>query len=408
MNIQKDNLIEITGLKVGQRVIQVDGKWIVVGVGGKTSSSDGSSSSSSSMEIYKCVDADGMSWWVVSGCGNAEANGRYYEGDPIKSDWGESYKAYYQKDGSCSIQYEYYDGRWALKSGNTILYRNDNWEYYNGDPSQCANWITDSGIEPVPTIAKETTTGNGWSGLHYDAKAPSMSDTTTELTYKYKTPKIGKFYTADGVIECDVRAGGSLLFYAPLHSAKATDELGRTLNIQDGVEFTTYKGVPMAKFDKESISFSCDDLPGANESRTISCFAKCDGTPSGSNTSAFGYGSGDYPFSISVHYSGKWYFGDMRACEVESQNHVLTLSHLAFSYDADTKLLSFYVDGVLVGTRENFTQGLDLQTGRIGSAVYTSSGYVGYVSECKIWNVALSAEEIKAEADRCLAMVTEN
>jgi hypothetical protein len=34
MNIQKDNLIEVASLKAGQRVIQVDGKWIAVGVGG--------------------------------------------------------------------------------------------------------------------------------------------------------------------------------------------------------------------------------------------------------------------------------------------------------------------------------------------------------------------------------------
>lgn len=36
MSVNANNLTEVSGLKAGQRVVQVDGKWVVVGVGGKT------------------------------------------------------------------------------------------------------------------------------------------------------------------------------------------------------------------------------------------------------------------------------------------------------------------------------------------------------------------------------------
>lgn len=39
MSIKADNLIEVSNLKAGQRVIQVDGKWVAVGVGGKKAGS---------------------------------------------------------------------------------------------------------------------------------------------------------------------------------------------------------------------------------------------------------------------------------------------------------------------------------------------------------------------------------
>ena len=40
MSIKANNLTEIVGLKAGQRVIQVDGKWVAVGVGCKPSGGD--------------------------------------------------------------------------------------------------------------------------------------------------------------------------------------------------------------------------------------------------------------------------------------------------------------------------------------------------------------------------------
>ena len=39
MSIKAENLVEVSNLKAGQRVIQVDGKWVTVGVGGITGSS---------------------------------------------------------------------------------------------------------------------------------------------------------------------------------------------------------------------------------------------------------------------------------------------------------------------------------------------------------------------------------
>lgn len=374
-----------------------------------------------SMEIYKCVDADGMTWWVVSGCGSTEANGRYYQGEDVKSDYGESYKIYYQKDGSCSLEYEYYDGRWVLKSGGTTLYRNDNWDYYNGDPSQCVNWITDSGVEPVPTITKETTTGNGWRGKKYDMETDNISDTITNLTYTAQMPKIGKLYTSDGTFEISKKSG--LLLYAPCA------EYGKEIEYYAGAgmpaityyyvsqdNFTTIKGVKCFQNpspNKMAVNINFGELQGF----TASCMFYTYNTSQPNYQAPVCFGSalsntaGKDVTLLAAHLQGKIYIGDYVPEEnllIEHQTE--KWSHIGITFDNAGNYVLYY-NGV-----PYYSDVADYKTKMFNYMTlcdfinnWNNGGtfFKGAVAEVKLWGKALTAAEIKAEADRCLAMVTE-
>ena len=420
MSITADNMIEVTNLKAGQRVVQVDGKWVAVGVGGAKAS--GITGTSGSMEIYKCADADGLTWWVVSGCGSAEANGRYYQGDDIASEYGGSHSAYYQQNGSCSLMYDAYNGYWVLKSGSTNLYRDESYNYYNGDPSQCTGWVIDSGVTPVPTIAKETTTGNGWSGLKYDTETGEVAEEVTELEYTAQMPEIGKLYTYDATLQ--ITDKGGLLLYAPCA------EYGKEIkwwsngdkaqmnytNISEA-NFTTLKGVPCLLGTGSQTAYAKISYSNMT-SFTASCMFYSTQNQSNYQTPA-GLGTFESntlnPIHFAVHYpSGKYYIGDSLRDPYDELYFDLLLetwTHVTVAVNVDGTY-GMYINGVLQDSGMEFytpTQQFEYLTLLALTQTATASGtkYKGAVAEVKLWGKALSPEEIKAEADRCLKMVTE-
>jgi hypothetical protein len=363
------------------------------------------------------VDADGTTWWVVSGCGSTEANGRYYQGE-VKNDYGESYKIYYQQGGSCSLVYDNYNGCWAVKSVSTVLYRNDNLDYYNGDPSQCVNWMTDSGVEPVPTIATETTTGNGWQGKKYNTETGEVAEEVTELEYKYKAPTIGKFYTADASITCIVYEKPELLLYAPCHNYGQEIEsfaYGATpamnyVSISE-TNFGVVAGVPcvtgssknymtaqlgIGELKKFSASFMFRS-PGSTNFGTAVSFSRAfeqtyDNIYLGVIKETNKVGQGDY---TGVDYTNF---------------ELNTWVHYMYVVD-ENKEDYLYINGVLISKgkssyNRHFNYLAVLTMGKSSSSM-TAACFNGSVSEIKLWNGVLRQDTIKAEADRCLAMVTE-
>ena len=373
---------------------------------------DSGSSGGSTMEIYKCVDAEGMTWWVVSGCGSTEAKGRYYRGDDIASEYGGSYAAYYQQNGACSITYDSYNGYWALKVGSTNLYKDESYNYYDGDPSQCTSWVTDSGVEPVPTITTETTTGNGWKGKKYDTETVEISDTVTELEYKYNPPKFGKYYTSDGVIECDVFNGSGLIVYMPMRQLEAVTPQFFS-NPYNGVTFTTIQSIYCGYFSGVgAIEAQENRLPTNGESRTVSLLLY---RMTNENTIFFAYGKTTsslkiFNFACQDNYVRISLWGpdyDFKDIVIDTNIWI----HFTVVYTRE--YCKIYRNGVLAGTLD--VTGDDNITDKIfqiGGLNYTdkspdqSSAEVA-ISELKLYSRELSAEEIKAEADRCLAMVTE-
>lgn len=361
--------------------------------------------SGGSMEIYKCVEADGMTWWVVSGCGSIEANGRYYQGEDVKSDYGESYKIYYQKDGSCSLEYEYYDGRWVLKSGGTTLYRNDNWDYYNGDPSQCTSWITDSGVDPVPTIAKETTTGNGWEGKKYDTETGAVADTITELEYKYNPPKIGKFYTADGVILCEFPMITDYLYHP------SVTEIGDLSVWGTQPKFGTWKGVPCMIFDGTGAFYKTFDSLISGDF-TFSCFWYM---LDSSVQAIAAIGTWNPKADMELLYDGSNI--KFNCWQVYSSDVFLTGNYfnawytMTVTYSASSRTFIMYLDGNEIGRRDG-TPNLDPKIA-IGANFKTDGisardGYMtGYIGDFSIWNRVLTAEEVLVKHKQMMSLVTE-
>lgn len=351
------------------------------------------------MEIYKCVDADGMTWWVVSGCGSSEANGRYYQGEDVKNDYGEIYKIYYQQNGSCSLEYDNYNGCWTLKSGGTTLYRNDNWDYYSGDPSQCVNWMTDAGIEPVPTVAKETTTGNGWKGLLYDNESKSVSSEIISLTYKYITPEIGKFYTKNGEIACEVAV---LSDYMYRQSMTTVDDLS-----YNGTKPTigTFQGIPCMIFDGTGAFYK--NLPTALNSKfTFSIFRYIGASNDGNAMASIG--KWNRRSCIEAFQNGYfyWYPDSVGPSTATSKEQWYTQT---VTYDGNR--FTAYINGENVGSYSISMNAVEpilcLGSNFDSSGVPGRDRYiVGYLGDCSIWNRVLTPFEIMYNHKRMMSMVT--
>lgn len=372
---------------------------------------------SGNMEIYKCVDADGMTWWVVSGCGSTEANGRYYEGEEIQGEYGGSYKIYYQKDGSCSLEFDSYYGRWSLKYGSTVFYHDESYNYYNGDPSQCVNWTTDSGIAPAPTIAKESTTGNGWRGKKYATETGEVADTVTTLTYTAQIPEIGKLYTYDATLQITSKSG--LLLYAPC--AEYGQEVDfwcmgahpymQYKNISSG-NYTTIEGVPcLLSTGSQQIGVNVDF--GKIKNFSASClFYSTTKSQTGYRAPVSvgtAFGSNDYEAMLimACHIDNKIYIGDTGTTTTNIDYDINTWNHIAMTFGDG--IATFYFNGVAYHSYQapysskifNYLTFCNLLT-----SWNTNETYKGAVAEVKLWGKALTADEIKSEADRCLAMVT--
>lgn len=364
---------------------------------------------SGSMEIYKCVDAEGMTWIVVSGAGSPEANGYYYRGDDIWSGmmmgW---YAQWYQKDESCILDYGS-SNQWQLKSGSTVLYADESWSYYDGDPSQCTNWVVRSGVSPVPTLTTETTTGNGWTGRLYDPETGTIADTETELTYAYVPPKIGKYYTADGIIGCDVTAGGGLVFYAPLNTISNKAETGQSLMFDQTPQIETIEGVSAIAFDG-SQGISCVSGYTFNTSCTVNVMLyqlnsveeRAFYVDDGAGREHGALTLQQWGSAVAIGYGGlAWDVNDSTSTTISKW---ITLSLVCNRENGTSQA---YKNGVLIGSK-NFVAATNLlETIYLGKSRSNGERLNGYIAEVKVWNYVLSAEEIKAESDRCLAMVTE-
>lgn len=152
---------------------------------------------------------------------------------------------------------------------------------------------------------------------------------------------------------------------------------------------------------------SADVGIGSNAIRTISFLAQRTGTPDSSYPSIFTFGSGTTFMALYSNNSN-----ELR-CTAKNSNTALcstfpitsdlsALQHFTVIYDGSNFIA--YCDGKYVN--ESSLSGeiqatSDIKIGKDDQ----NPAFIGYISEIKIWNRVLSADEIKAEADRCLAMV---
>ncbi|MBQ7404237.1 MAG: hypothetical protein IJW05_12465 [Lentisphaeria bacterium] len=381
---------------------------------------DSGISGGSTMEIYKCVDAEGLTWWIVSGCGSTEANGRYYRGDDIVSEYGGSYASYYQQNGACSITYDSYNGYWALKAGSTNLYKDESYNYHDGDPSQCTSWTTDSGVAPTPTINTETTTGNGWRGLKYNTEDYTVADTVTELTYKNRMPKLGKFYTSDAYYMVDpikifmLYANFSAINHEISYSFNPYRVYLENISSSDfqtvnGVKCLTGSGSQKGYIDfnastmedwTASCMFTASTLDQESYVCPVSIGDAIDSSKQNNHTKLIVY------YKPNTVYQGDSFASNDSIVYTEIEKN--KWYHATISAKSDGTF-TFYINGNSTQTGKTEYSTRTMNTISLFKLIqaYTNSNtaYKGSISEIKVWKGCLSDEEIKAEADRCLAMV---
>jgi Concanavalin A-like lectin/glucanases superfamily len=132
-----------------------------------------------------------------------------------------------------------------------------------------------------------------------------------------------------------------------------------------------------------------------------------------------GYG----PENNILHY--KWHLGLMgddqvslyRLPEGQDKPRVGEWVHLAGTYNGETGKMSLYVDGELIGTQthvgeirldpESLNRPLTIGAELNGPSIDDPSGeFVGYVRDVRIYDRALSAEEVKTLAEEARRQVT--
>ena len=260
MGLKSENFVEInSSLKRGQRVMLIDGKWVVAGVGGKTggvasvsevgvvvevdgvkmvqplqydgitpsdkgspvsadgfytfatghdfpgggSSGGGGSSDSCSMEIYKCAavhEASAGNGYIVEGAGTAEANGIY-----TFSESTENYYDVYTNENGCML-WEMHDMETGVVEDLELHGTTSDVCYYLFSVSDGVVGAGDvlDGQTPAPTVRKAEPSEASWDGYKYDLDTKTFSETLTEgLEYKMASPIVGKVYNADTTMEIE-------------------------------------------------------------------------------------------------------------------------------------------------------------------------------------------------------------
>lgn len=400
--ITSENLVEVTGAVAGQRAILKNGKAILVGMGGMTTDvggTDVSMTTATEADVLNTVQfykADGT---FVSGSietvvptlnENVFTVGKGYISEKTELTIPEATIIETEDKVTVGIGYNSSQKEYNISSGGSST------KFY-----KCAS------------VDMENKT---WTGYLYDTETKTFADTLIEgLSYTFAVvPTIGKVYTADGSIECDVESQiTGLLLYAKLNESSTIVDTGQYIGEGGYYETTTYstvKGVSCAYFNRFNYLFipnikiegewtlsimantNQSSLTGSTNYCALSCGANSDNSGFRFHTyKAANLGVKFYCDNINNpeigayadYTSDEWYHYTM-----QYKNGSLIMFRNGVQQEATSDLVCLFYDKLYIGTRFGGTD-----------------SYSGYLAELKIWRRALSPEEIKAEADRCLAMV---
>ena len=238
-----------------------------------------------------------------------------------------------------------------------------------------------------------------WTGYKaiFDAVTGTYSfeaTATNGLTYTSVTPSVGKVYADGALIEAKLYKGmpTDYIFYAPLTTSSATAETGQSISYSNEV-FTTLQGIDCLQCSSgvTSASATVSNIPQGAATRTISFWGYAVaytsdwmaflsyGTDSpneflavrtNNNNAGFGFSYNDHDSGVDV--SGTWH-------------------HYAFIYS--NGIATLYIDGssVLSASTTIDTQGT---TFNIGAGVNTATGLRGYIAAVRIYDRALTVEEV--------------
>lgn len=204
------------------------------------------------------------------------------------------------------------------------------------------------------------------------------------LAGEYKPEEIKKMFIA--VKEQSAIPEDGLIFYAPLQENKSTAETGQALSSNGTITYQTYKGIPCAHFSSAYISSQLSDYvppypmtfaiwaaPDTTDSRALWSF---------SNDKPLMYWNGSYhvyepDHNVSAANVGDWH-------------------HIAWSINSD-RSSTYYFDGVAMGTVTSSNTSA-IKSMCIGYRNSSQPQWIGYLAGFRIYNRALSEDEISAVA----------
>lgn len=214
----------------------------------------------------------------------------------------------------------------------------------------------------------------------------ALSDAEIKLLAgEYKQEEIKKMFIA--VKEQSAIPDDGLIFYAPLQEDKSTAETEQALTKNGTITYQTYKGIPCAHFSSAYISSQLSDYITPYP-MTFAIWAAPDTTDSRALWSF----SNDKPL---MYWNGSYHVYDPD-CNVSTAN-VGDWHHIAWSINSD-RSSTYYFDGVAMGTTTSNNTST-IKSLCIGYRNGYQPQWVGYLGGFRIYNRALSADEISALAN---------
>jgi hypothetical protein len=258
-----------------------------------------------------------------------------------------------------------------------------------------------SGMKLYKCVSVDTAnkTWTGYELVLNDGKYSVSTVLTDGLQYSSVTPVIGNVYSQDALIVVRYANGlfpeDGLVFHASLNGdAPNVAETGQSLATIGTVTYNTVDGIPCAYFDGNSyIQTSDAGFPEGISDRTLCVWFKPDNFQSGWKH-AFGYGGNDfgYKFYSGINNSG-YVAVTQYGAELTSVPATLNWQYVTIVYTNNA--YHIYVNGVLQNTGSLDTNTV-LQDCRVGGSQNAASDefFTGYVAGCRIYNRALTQDEI--------------
>lgn len=382
----------------------------------------------SAMEVYKCAEvveaSEGNGYFRVA-CSDYYASDRYASGDYYLEDESQTgsnrvFKIQSELDVHYVIKFE--QGYWVLQKqlSQTYLMRAAStqsgaetmsqiaglsWESNPHSPGGATIYMT------ITAIPSETL----WSGYLYNIETKQFSDTLTEgLEYKITAPTIGKIYNADATMLIDLQIPSGLVFYAPFNTIKNTDETGGIMS--GDIQITEFQGITCLNLDGYGITVTSPKIPVGNAPRTLSYMMHISRVPSLGELESqifyiMAFGPQTSPVKAGIEFSEEFngiysQIANIRVKSGYKEDLESDFMHVAISYDGT--FMRIFKNGIQNVSAKHIKIPVDSDgTFVIGKNLNDEQHFYGHLAEVKVWNRALSKEEIKAEADRCYALITE-
>lgn len=205
------------------------------------------------------------------------------------------------------------------------------------------------------------------------------------LAGEYKPEEVKKMFIA--VKEQSAIPEDGLIFYASLSEESSTAETGQALTKNGTVTYQTYKGIPCAYFDSAYIASQLSDYITPYP-MTFAIWA----APNTTNSRALWSFSNDKPL---MYWDGKYH--------VYEPDHAVSVAnvgdwhHIAWSINSD-RSSTYYFDGIAMGTVTSSNTSA-IKSMCIGYRNGSQPQWLGYLAGFRIYNRALSADEISALAN---------